>query len=58
VLPRRDYEDLVDALAAREVEAALAAGREELLTAEEPAALVEAPTALAFWRKKRGKTQS
>ncbi len=58
VLPRRDYEDLVDALAARKVEAALAAGREELLTAEETAALVAAPTALAFWRKKRGKTQS
>lgn len=58
VLPRRDYEDLVDALAARKVEAALAAGREELLTAEETAALVAAPTPLAFWRKKRGKTQS
>jgi DNA-binding XRE family transcriptional regulator len=58
VLPRRDYEDLVDALAARKVEAALAAGREELLTAEEAAALVAAPTPLAFWRKKRGKTQS
>lgn len=50
--------DLVDALAARKVEAALAAGREELLTAEEMAALVAAPTPLAFWRKKRGKTQS
>lgn len=58
VLPRRDYEDLVDALAARTVEAALAAGREELLTAEETAALVAAPTPLAFWRKQRGKTQS
>ena len=58
VLPRRDYEDLVDALAARKVEAALAAGREELLTAEETAALVAAPTPLAFWRKQRGKTQS
>jgi DNA-binding XRE family transcriptional regulator len=58
VLPRRDYEDLVDALAARKVDAALAAGREELLTAEETAALVAAPTPLAFWRKKRGKTQS
>jgi hypothetical protein len=58
VLPRRDYEDLVDALTARKVEAALAAGREELLTAEETAALVAAPAPLAFWRKKRGKTQS
>src|SRR5438105_12011102 len=58
VLPRGDYEDLVDALAARKVDAALAAGREELLTAEETAALVAAPAPLAFWRKKRGKTQA
>jgi transcriptional regulator with XRE-family HTH domain len=50
--------DIVDALAARKVEASLAAGREELLNAEETAALVAAPTPLAFWRKKRGKTQS
>jgi DNA-binding XRE family transcriptional regulator len=58
VVPRRDYEDLVDALAARKAEAALASGREELLTAAETAALVAAPTPLAFWRKKRGKTQT
>jgi DNA-binding XRE family transcriptional regulator len=42
----------------RKVEAALAAGREELLTAEEAAALIAAATLLAFWRKKRDKTQS
>jgi DNA-binding XRE family transcriptional regulator len=58
VLPRCDYEDLVDALAARKVEAALAAGREELLTAEKTAALVAAPMPLAFRRNQRGKTQS
>lgn len=58
VLPRGDYEDLVDALAARKVDAALAAGREELLSAEEAAALVATPVPLGFWRKKRGKTQS
>ena len=58
VLPRSDYEDLIDELAARKVDAALAAGREELLSAEEAAALVAAPVPLAFWRKKRGKTQS
>jgi DNA-binding XRE family transcriptional regulator len=58
VLARRDYDDLVDALAAGKVEAALAAGQEELLSAEEAAALLAAPTPLAFWRKKRGKTQS
>jgi len=58
VLPRDDYENLVDALAVRKVDAALAAGSEELLSAEETAALVGAPVPLAFWRKKRGKTQS
>ena len=58
VVPRSEYEDLVDALAARKVEAAPAAGREELLAAEEAAALLAAPTPLAFWRKKRDKTQA
>jgi DNA-binding XRE family transcriptional regulator len=58
VLPRDDYEDLVDELAARNVDAALAAGDEELLSAEEAAALVAAAVPLAFWRTKRGKTQS
>jgi DNA-binding XRE family transcriptional regulator len=58
VLSRRDYEDLVDMLVARTADAALAASRDELLTAEETAALVAAPAPLAFWRKKRGKTQA
>jgi DNA-binding XRE family transcriptional regulator len=58
VLPRREYEGLVDALAAREIEAAFTDGREELLTAEETAALVTAPTPLAFWRKQRDKRQA
>jgi DNA-binding XRE family transcriptional regulator len=58
VLPRRDYEDLIDALSAQKIEAALVNGREELLADEEASALLEAPTLLAFWRKKRGKTQS
>jgi DNA-binding XRE family transcriptional regulator len=58
VLPRSDYDDLVDALTARKVDAALAAGREELLSVEETAALVAAAAPLTFWRKKRGKTQS
>ena len=53
-----EREDLVDALAARKVEAALASGTEELLTAVETAALLAAQTPLSFWRKKRGKTQS
>lgn len=58
VVPRRDYEDLVDALAARKVDAALAASREELLSAEETTALLAAAAPLGFWRKKRGKTQA
>jgi hypothetical protein len=48
VLPRGDYEDLVDALAARKVEAALAAGRDELLTSADAVARLAAPTPLAF----------
>src|SRR5690242_20284340 len=58
VVPRRDYEDLVDAAIARKMDAALASSREELLSAEETAALLAAPAPLAFWRKKRGKTQT
>ena len=58
VVPRRDYEDLLDTAVARKIEAALASGREELLSAAETAAFVAAPAPLAFWRKKRGKTQT
>jgi DNA-binding XRE family transcriptional regulator len=36
----------------------LATGREELLSPEDTSALVAAPAPLAFWCKKRGKTQS
>jgi DNA-binding XRE family transcriptional regulator len=57
VVPRRDYENLVDSAVACKADASLASDREELLTAEETAALVAAPTPLAFWRKKRGKSQ-
>jgi transcriptional regulator with XRE-family HTH domain len=39
------------------INAALADGREELLGAEEASALVATAAPLAFWRKKRGKTQ-
>ena len=49
VLPRRDYEDLVDALAARKLDAALAAGHEELLSNEEISALTAAPKAGGLW---------
>ena len=58
VVSRRDYEDLVDTAIAREAEASLASGREELLSAHETAALLATPVPLAFWRKKRGQTQT
>lgn len=58
VVPRRDYEDLLDTAVGRKAEAALAAGGEELLSSEETAALLAAPAPLAFWRKKRGQTQT
>jgi len=58
VVPRRDYEDLVDTAVARKADAALAAGREELLGADETEALLAAPAPLSFWRKKRGQTQA
>ena len=48
VLPRSDYEDLLDALAARKADAALAAGREELLSAGETVALVAASAPLVW----------
>ena len=48
----------MDAQAARKVDAALAAGHDELLSAEEAAAQLVAPAPLAFWRKKRGQTQA
>jgi DNA-binding XRE family transcriptional regulator len=58
VLPLRDYEDLLDALAVHRIDAAFAAGREEILTAAEAVALAATPAPLPFWRKKRGKTRS
>ena len=46
-------EDAEDIAAGSRVEAALAAGWEELLTREELDALRDAPSPLAFWRQKR-----
>jgi DNA-binding XRE family transcriptional regulator len=46
-------EDAEDIATAARVEAALAAGWEELLTGEELDAMREAPSPLAFWRNKR-----
>src|SRR5688572_10326541 len=57
VIPRALYEDLVDSRAARNAKAALARGEEELLSEEEVKELLQSPTALNFWRRKRHYTQ-
>ena len=51
---RERAEDAEDIASAARIEAALAAGWEELLTGEELDALRDAPSPLAFWRNKRG----
>ena len=61
VLPLAEYEALCDAADAAQsarVMAAVRRGEEELLTAEEALAFVDAATPLAFWRRKRGLTQA
>jgi hypothetical protein len=52
VIPRAVYEDLIDARAARDAQAALARGEEELLS-EELKEFLGSPTPLAFWLRKR-----
>ena len=54
VMPRDEFEDLVDGRIAAAALRALADGDEELLTSAEVADLLAAATPLAFWRKKRG----
>jgi len=65
VLPKADFEALIsraedaeDILAAERSLARIAAGQEELITGAEIDAYLDAPTPLAFWRKKRGLTQA
>lgn len=61
VLSEQDYESLVDARDAAEVRAtalAMARGERETLSSEEVDAFLDAPTPLAFWRAKRGMTQT
>jgi DNA-binding XRE family transcriptional regulator len=61
ILPLADYQALLDAAdvaGAKAAMGAVARGEIELLTADEAMALVDAPTPLAFWRKKRGLTQA
>jgi DNA-binding XRE family transcriptional regulator len=65
ILSRSEYdalvaqrEDLDDAAAAREVLSRVGRGTETVLSDEEVDALLAAPTPLAFWRRRRGLTQT
>jgi DNA-binding XRE family transcriptional regulator len=65
MLPKADYavllqalEDAEDILAVEHSRARIAAGEEELITDAELDVYLDAPTPLAFWRKKRGLTQT
>jgi DNA-binding XRE family transcriptional regulator len=58
VLPLAEYQALRDAADHTKTMAALARGEEERLTPAEALALAEAVTPLAFWRSKRGLTQT
>jgi DNA-binding XRE family transcriptional regulator len=61
VLARADFnamEEALDAAVAAKTLAELASGRQELLTSDEVAAALAAPTPLAFWRAKRKVTQT
>jgi DNA-binding XRE family transcriptional regulator len=65
VLPKHEYdallsalEDAEDVLVAERSLARIAAGQEELITSAEMEEYLDAPTPLAFWRKKRGLTQA
>lgn len=53
-----ELEDLRDSLNARHILSEIERGEEELLTPEEVKEALAAKTPLAFWRKKRGLTQS
>ena len=53
VIPRDLYDELVDSKAARDTKAALTRGEEELLSEDEVKELLDSPTPLAFWRRKR-----
>jgi DNA-binding XRE family transcriptional regulator len=64
LLSRADFDALQealensrDAVEAAKTMTAIAGGAQEMLTAEEIAAALAAPTPLAFWRAKRGLTQ-
>jgi DNA-binding XRE family transcriptional regulator len=58
VMSRGEYEELQDVAVAATRDRDLAEGREELLESADVDALLNAPTPLVFWRKKRGLTQT
>lgn len=61
VLPLAEFEalrDAAEAVAHAKAMSALARGDEERLTAAEALELADAQTPLAFWRRKRGLTQT
>jgi DNA-binding XRE family transcriptional regulator len=58
VIAREEYEELQDVAVSATRARDLAEGKEELLASEEVDALLNAPTPLVFWRKKRGLTQT
>lgn len=61
ILSRRDFEAMQNRLDAAEharAMASVAAGTMETLTEDEVRAALAAPTPLAFWRSKRGMTQT
>lgn len=61
VLPYDEFVALQDALEgekARRIMAEIAGGQQEALSHEEVLAALDAPTPLAFWRKKRKMTQA
>jgi len=58
ILPAEEYEDMCDALIHAQAMADYREGRDESITLAEMQNLLGAPTPLAFWRAKRGLTQT
>jgi DNA-binding XRE family transcriptional regulator len=58
VLTREEFEDLVDARDHADAMRAVSTGAMETLTSSELDEFLSSPTPLAFWRKRRGLTQS
>ena len=58
ILPAEEYEDMVDSLIHAEAMAEYRSGKDEGISLEEMQVLLDAPTPLAFWRSKRGLSES